>query len=105
MHKRLPLVFFAISFGLMAQSETGRAALEGTVSDPSGKSIASADITVRDTQTGLHRTLKTNAEGAFRASALPVGLYDMEATSGGFGTSRVTHIALTVAETDRKSVV
>src|SRR5262245_51680423 len=99
MHKRLLFVFFATSFGLLAQSETGRAALEGTVSDSSGKSIASAAITVRETQTGLQRALKTNAEGAFRVSALPVGLYSMEATSAGFGTSRVTNIALTVGET------
>src|SRR6476646_980707 len=96
---RLLFVFFTITFGLMAQSETGRAALEGTVSDPGGKTIASANIVVRETQTGLQRVLKTNAEGTFRASALPVGLYAMETTSDGFGTSRVTNIALTVGET------
>jgi hypothetical protein len=83
----------------MAQSETGRAALEGTVSDASGKSITAADITVRNTQTGLQRTLRTNAEGAFRVKALPVGLYTMEAVSEGFGAARVTNIALTVGET------
>ena len=99
MQKKSLLVFFAVGSGLMAQSETGRAALEGTLSDPAGKSIASADIALRETQTGLQRTRKTNAEGAFRASALPVGLYPMKATSAGFGTSRVTNIALTVGET------
>ena len=69
MQKKSLLVFFAMVSGLMAQSETGRAALEGTLSDPAGKSIASADIALRETQTGLQRTRKTNAEGAFRASA------------------------------------
>src|SRR5438128_11929938 len=98
MQKKSLFVFFAMVSGLMAQSETGRAALEGTVSDPAGKSIASADIALRETQTGFQRTLKTNAEGAFRASALPVRLYSMEVTSAGFGNSRVTHIALTVRD-------
>src|SRR6185369_18088380 len=75
------------------------AALEGVVSDPSGKAVAAADIAIRETQTGFQRTLKTNAEGAFRASALPVGLYSLEATSTGFGTARVSNIALTVGDT------
>src|SRR5712692_6241510 len=104
MQKRLPIVFFVLTTGRMAQSETGRAALEGTVSDPSGKTIAAAAIVVRDTQTGLQRALKTNAEGSFRASALPVGLYTVEATSDGFGTARVTNIALTVGETKTVSI-
>src|SRR5712692_5638867 len=93
------LCLIATASGLMAQSETGRAALEGTVSDPSGKSIAAASVTLRDTQTGMRRVLKTNAEGAFRASALPVGLYILETTAPGFGTARVENIALTVGET------
>jgi hypothetical protein len=93
------LCLLITSSGLVAQSETGRAALEGTVSDSSGKSIAAAGVTVRDTQTGLQRALKTNADGTFRASALAVGLYTLETTASGFGTSRVENIALTVGET------
>ena len=99
MQKGSLVVFFAMAYGLMAQSETGRAALEGTVSDPSGKTITSAEIVVRETQTGWRRALTTNAEGAFRASALPVGLYAMEVISADFAISRVTNIALTVGET------
>jgi hypothetical protein len=52
------LCLLITSSGLVAQSETGRAALEGTVSDPSGKSIAAVAVTVRDTQTGLQRALR-----------------------------------------------
>src|SRR2546429_952504 len=99
MQKRLLVLFFAISLGLFGQSETGRAALEGMVSDPSGKSVASVEITIRETQTGFQRPAKTNVAGAFRAGALPVGVYTLEATSPGFGTSRITNIALTVGET------
>jgi hypothetical protein len=101
MRKRLLLVALASAMGLNAQSETGRAALQGSVADPSGKLIASAHITLRETQTGLQRALMTNAEGAFRASALPVGLYTLEAKSEGFGIGRVDNIALTVGERGR----
>src|ERR1051325_546484 len=93
------LCLFVTASSLVAQSETGRAALQGTVSDPSGKSVAGASVTLRDTQTGQQRALKTNADGTFRASSLPVGLYILEATAEGFGTARVEGIALTVGET------
>jgi len=69
------------------------------VSDPAGKSVGDAAVKIRDTQTGLQRAIKTNAEGTFRATALPVGLYTLETTAPGFGTSRAENIALTVGET------
>src|SRR5947207_15093535 len=93
------LCLFLTASSLVAQSETGLAALQGTVSDPSGKSVASAALTLRETQTGLQRALKTNADGTFKASSLPVGLYTLEAAAAGFGTARVEGIALTVGET------
>ena len=99
MQERVLYLFFALTFGLMAQSETGRAVLEGSVSDASGKTVTGAELTVRETRTGLKRVLKTNEEGSFRVGALPVGLYALEAASEGFGTSKVTGIALTVGET------
>jgi len=92
-------LFLASTFGLMAQSETGRAALQGTISDPTGKSVGGATITLRETQTGLVRSATANGEGVFHAGALPVGLYTMEVTYAGFGTSRAENIALTVGET------
>src|ERR1700682_4893195 len=104
MQIRLLFVFFAAALGLMAQSETGRAALKGTVSDPSGQSVAFADITIHGTQTGLQRALRTNAVGTFRVSSLPVGIYTLEAVSAGFGTSMVDNIALTVGETKNVTI-
>src|SRR6266700_2466751 len=92
----------ALSSGLLlAQSESGRATLEGSVSDATGKVIAAAAVAIRETQTGLERKLTTNAEGEFRAAALPVGVYTVEATASGFAASRAENLALTVGETKR----
>lgn len=90
---------------LMAQSETGRAGLEGTASDASGKAIVSADISIKNTQTGLVRSLKTGADGNFHANALPVGLYTLDAAAAGFGAARVQNIALTVGETKTVNII
>src|SRR5262249_30120148 len=84
---------------LFAQSESGRAALEGGVADPAAHVIPEALVTVRDVQTGLTRTATTNAEGHFRLGALPVGLYSVEVTAQGFAKAVAEKVALSVGET------
>ena len=84
---------------IFAQSESGRAILEGSVSDATKKVIAGASIAIRETQTGLGRETQTDADGQFRAAALPVGTYTVEAAAPGFGASRIENLTLTVGET------
>ncbi|MDQ6706767.1 MAG: TonB-dependent receptor, partial [Acidobacteriota bacterium] len=89
---------------LPAQSETGKASLEGRVSDPAGQSIQAATVKVLQTQTGSRRDVTTNADGEFHAGALPVGSYQLDATAPAFGTARVQGITLTVGETKSVNV-
>lgn len=96
--------FAAVVPTLYAQSETGKAALEGRILDPSGNRVASAVVVVIGTQTGSRRKTTTSAEGQFRLTALPVGLYEVEATASGFGTSRAKDIELLVGETKSVSI-
>ncbi|MEQ1947267.1 MAG: carboxypeptidase regulatory-like domain-containing protein [Bryobacteraceae bacterium] len=84
---------------IQAQSESGRAAIQGSVLDPSGKSIANAEITLRQPETGFVRKGTSNADGEFRAQALPVGEYTIEATAPGFGVARAERVMLLVGET------
>lgn len=59
---RLLCLFFVVTLDITAQSETGRAVLAGTVSDQSGNAVASATVLIKEMQTGLQRTIKTNSE-------------------------------------------
>ncbi len=93
-----------ISSALLAQSESGRAVLEGKIFDQSGKTIASAAITVVSTQTGATRTTTTGEDCKFRISALPVGTYDLQAAASSFGVSKAEGILLTVGETKSVSI-
>ena len=81
------LVFFAImaSTGL-AQSESGSAAIEGKIADPNSQAIAGATVTIRNQETGYTRRLTTDGRGQFIASVMPVGIYVVEASAGGFAT-------------------
>ncbi len=93
----IAVLLFAAS--LSAQSEAGRAIIQGQVVDVSGRLIEGAEVTVRETQIGLQRRVLTNGEGQFRSGPLPVGIYVVEATAPGFGTGRVEDLTVTVGET------
>ena len=95
------LVFFAImaSTGL-AQSESGSAAIEGKIADPNSQAIAGATVTIRNQETGYTRRLTTDGRGQFIASVMPVGIYVVEASAGGFATVKRENVTLTVGNTE-----
>src|SRR5437773_1196230 len=85
MRIRLSRFVFALAAlaPLAAQTVTGT--LEGRVTDASGGVIAAAEITAKNTETGLVRGTKTNPDGYYRLTFLPVGPYIVSADSKGFG--------------------
>src|SRR5207244_12697746 len=60
--------------------------------------IPGATVAVRNTATGLSRTLVTDASGNYVAASLPPGPYDVEASLQGFQTQTRT-VTLTVSQT------
>src|SRR5262245_8887584 len=60
------------------------ATLEGTVQDASGAVVGGAAVTVREADTGLTRTTRTDSLGSFRLADLPIGTYDVHLESQGF---------------------
>src|SRR2546426_9015456 len=70
-----------------------------SVSDPDNNFVSGAGVTIRETQTGLERKLQTDGNGQFRAAALPVGTYTVEAVAAGFGVARIGNLTLAVGET------
>lgn len=81
------------------QSETGKSAISGQVLDPAGKAVASANVAVVELQTGFRRSTTSNEEGKFRLASLPVGNYQLEVSSKGFGNYRVEAFELEVGQT------
>ena len=96
--KKIALFVTAIA-AIWAQSETGKAALEGRILDASGQSLDAAEVSVTETQTGLTRKNKTTANGKFRFTSLPVGVYNLEASAAGFAPARASNIEALVGET------
>jgi hypothetical protein len=81
-----------------AYSQVVGATLTGTIHDPSGAAVSGATVTVRQTETGAIRILKTDAEGRFFAPSIPVGPYTIAVQHDGFARQEHTGIALTVGQ-------
>jgi carboxypeptidase family protein len=107
LNRRFSAVLFvslAGAFASWGQSDAGAAALQVRVSDPSGKAIEAAAVSIREMNTGFVRKAATNVEGELRLGGLPVGSYRIDSIAPGFGTSTVEGLALTVGETKTLNV-
>jgi len=72
----------AAASAVCAQEATG--SIRGSVADPSGASIARAEISATQTETGITRKTHSGADGAYLLALLPVGHYRLEAVASGF---------------------
>jgi Carboxypeptidase regulatory-like domain/TonB dependent receptor-like, beta-barrel len=93
---RLCIVFSCLILPLAAQD---RAAINGTVTDPSGAYIPSATVDLKSATTGLHRSVRTNPKGVYEITPLPVGTYSITVSKDGFKPTTIDDIALQYAET------
>ena len=69
---------------IWAQATSGDIA--GTVTDKSGAAIANAEVSVKNTATGVVTTTKSTDVGQFHVPNLPAGNYDITASATGFSS-------------------
>ncbi len=87
----LALVVF-LPASLPAQEVT--AAINGTVTDPSGASVANAKVTATDQDRGTVWPTTTNSSGFYNFPRLPIGNYQVKVESKGFQTQQQNGITL-----------
>ena len=68
----------------VAQAQTFRGAISGTVIDPSGSVVPNAQVRATDTSTGIEHTTVTTTDGQFSFQDIPLGLYKVTVTAPGF---------------------
>src|SRR5438093_7607883 len=96
----LLILFVAIGSPAAAQSGSGVAAIEGTVSDPDNRPIPSALVAIVSSETGYERIVFTDARGRYFASAMPVNSYAVDVVITGFARVHQEGVRLTVGETE-----
>ncbi len=82
-----------------AQSQAANGTIEGTVADSSGGVLPGVTVTITNTDTGLERSLVSNAEGQYRGLLLPLGNYRVAAELQGFRKAEQTGIVLRAGDT------
>jgi carboxypeptidase family protein/TonB-dependent receptor-like protein len=80
--------FFMAAIILVAATARAQstATVQGTVLDTQKAAVPGATVVVRNTATGVERTIVTDASGNFTAASLPPGPYHVEVSLQGFQT-------------------
>src|SRR5207247_2688516 len=79
-----------------AGAQVAGATLSGTISDASGAVIPGAMVSIRDTATGIIRTVSADGAGLYTAPNLRPSAYDVTVSISGFNTRVQSGITLTV---------
>lgn len=98
------LLFFFVSITTIDAQEAG-GTIVGTVTDPSGAAVASANVTIINVATGVERNSTTNTDGLYTAPNLIPGTYEITITAIGFATAAVKGVGLLAGERREVSVV
>ena len=91
-------------FPLLAVAQITTATIVGTITDSSGAIVPGAQVTARNADTGLTRTMTSNESGTYRLEFLPVGNYVLEITARGLKKVSQSGIVLQVNDTARVDV-
>src|SRR5260370_1335045 len=84
-----PFLFYGAIWG-----QVTTATITGTVKDTSGAVLPGAQIVLLNEDTGISRTVQSDAAGRYSATALTLGRYRITATLTGFQTEVRTGIVL-----------
>ena len=89
----------AAAFAVSANSQTVSGTLRGTVTDANGAVIPNATVIVKNTETGLERTVVTSDDGNYNLPFLPIGKYTVQATRTDFNKVLRENVTISLNET------
>jgi hypothetical protein len=82
-------------------AQSGRSIIFGTVTDPSGAIVSTADITVTNVATGITENAKPDESGNYVIADLPAATYNVTCKAAGFQTVERTGVLLQVDQRAR----
>ena len=98
-------LLIALAFCVPANAQTFRGTILGTVTDTSGAAIPGATVSVKNTGTGLLRTITTDDDGNYSTPELPIGTYSVTVEKSGFKSGLVSGISVEVSTERRADVI
>src|SRR5690348_10512183 len=104
----LALLSFAlvvsILFASQVRAQVAGATLSGTVNDPSGATVPNAQVSAKNTATGVTRAATTDSAGFYSIPNLLPGNYEITVTATGFSTTVQSNVALAVGAQQQLNV-
>ncbi|HTZ73176.1 MAG TPA: TonB-dependent receptor [Candidatus Aquilonibacter sp.] len=76
-------VFVAV-VAIPCRAQTASAAVAGQITDPNGRVVPGAEVTLTNLNTNVASPTKTNGDGIYRVSGLQPGIYRVNVTKDGF---------------------
>ena len=94
--KRAICLFAVLTLLASIAAAQASSQLNGSVTDPSGATVAEANITLTETATGSHRSTTSNASGLYQFLDVAPGNYKLEASAAGFAPFLTPNVTLVV---------
>ena len=94
--KRAICLFAVLTLLASITAAQASSQLNGSVTDPSGATVAEANITLTETATGSHRSTTSNASGLYQFLDVAPGNYKLEASAAGFAPFLAPNVTLVV---------
>ena len=94
----LSLLCVCLFLASPAFSQVDQGAITGTVVDSTGAVIASAQVTLTNTDNGLVLRTETDSGGVYTFSPVRTGHYKLSATASGFATTTQENLTLSVQQ-------
>src|SRR5882724_9006496 len=100
------LVVFCLLF-LVAESvhaQTGTSSIGGTITDPQGRPVASAKVTVTNLATNATRSMQSTDTGAYLFALITPGAYRLEVEAKGFNKTVFDNVQALIGKQTESNV-
>src|ERR1700730_8109112 len=93
-HSQLVVLATILVCAIFPMAAQDRAAVNGTVTDPSGTFVEGAKVELNSTLNGFHRSTVTGTDGIYQFPSLAVGTYTISISKDGFKPYEITGVDL-----------